>query len=156
MNSENKYLVLAGCSSFSIAFLHIVIIIGGGDWYRFFGTGEKMAEMAENGSLYPVVITMAIVLIFTIFGIYAFSGAGLIRKIPLTKAALIFISCFYLTRGIGSIPLILFVEHPSLREIGTKIGFIFVSSIVSLIVGLLYAIGTLKCWYGIVNNRKSK
>jgi putative oxidoreductase len=152
-NTDNTYLVLAGCCSFSIAILHIAIIIGGGDWYRFFGAGEKMAVMAENGSLYPIVITMAIILTFSIFGLYAFSGAGLISRLPFTKAVLFFISCGYLTRGIGGIPIILFVEHPYLNEINTRIGFIFVSSLLSLIIGVFYGIGTLTNWSSSANNK---
>ncbi len=35
MASKNFYLTLAGCLSFTAAILHMVIIIGGPDWYRF-------------------------------------------------------------------------------------------------------------------------
>ena len=88
MNTENKYLILAGCSSFFIALLHIVIILGRGVWYRFFGAGDKMAAMVQNGSLYPGFLT----------GLF--------------------------------------------------------SSLISLVVGLFCAIGTLKSWYRLVNNKK--
>lgn len=49
-------LVIAGSLSFLAALLHIIVVIGGPDWYRFFGAGESMAVMAERGSLKPTII----------------------------------------------------------------------------------------------------
>ena len=144
---DNKYLFFGGCCSFAISILHIAIIIGGGDWYRFFGAGEKLALLAENGSLFPIIVTLVIVLIFAFFGLYAFSGAGLVRELPMTKFVLVFISCVYLTRGVGSIPIILFVEHPYFTEISTRIVFVFASSILSLVIGVVYGVGTLSFWF---------
>lgn len=46
-------------------------------------------------------------------------------------------------KGVGTIPLILFVEQPYLSDMNTRIGFVFVSSVFSLIIGVLYGIGTL-------------
>lgn len=142
----NATLVVAGWCNFAIAALHLAIVIGGGDWYRFFGAGEKMAAMADNGSWAPMAITAAIILVFLVFGMYAFSGAGLVRKLPLTKGVLVVISCVYLTRGVGSLPVIVFVEHPLLAEMNTRIVFVFVSSVLSLVIGVLHGIGTLALW----------
>jgi len=146
MKTGNPCLVVAGCCSVAIAALHIAIVIGGGDWYRFLGAGEDIAAMAENGSWFPMGLTLAIILIFLVFGLYAFSGAGYLRRLPFTKTALVVISCIYLTRGIGSIPVIVFVEHPYLADMTTRIVFVFVSSVLSLIIGVLYGIGTLALW----------
>ncbi|VVS95624.1 hypothetical protein [Desulfoluna spongiiphila] len=142
----NPCLVVAGWCSVSIAALHVAIILGGGDWYRFVGAGKNMAAMAENGSWIPMGLTLTIILIFLMFGLYAFSGAGYVRSLPFTKAALVVTSCVYLTRGIGSIPVIVFVEHPYLADMTTRIVFVFVSSVLSLIIGVLYGIGTLALW----------
>ncbi len=43
-------LTVAASLSFIAAALHVAIIFGGGDWYRFFGAGEAMASLAESGS----------------------------------------------------------------------------------------------------------
>ena len=59
--------------------LHLAIIAGGPDWYRFFGAGEGMARMAERGMLKPALITLGIAAILAVWAAYAFAGAGLIR-----------------------------------------------------------------------------
>lgn len=49
---RNNLLVSAGYLSFFAALLHVSCIFGGPSWYRFFGAGEHMAQMAANGDLY--------------------------------------------------------------------------------------------------------
>ncbi len=139
MNETNLLLIIGGVLSFLAALLHIGIIIGGASWYRFFGAGEKMATMAETGSWYPTVVTLIITVVLFIWGLYAFSGAGLIRTLPLLKIGLVVISVIYLTRGLAFIPALLIMPD--------KVdAFIVWSSLISLVFGLCYAIGTQKIW----------
>ena len=51
----NKPLIFGGVGSMLAASLHIAIIIGGPEWYRFFGAGERMATLAGQGSLIPTI-----------------------------------------------------------------------------------------------------
>lgn len=101
MQMKNPFLLAAGCASFLIAVLHVFIIIGGAEWYRFFGAGEQMATLAEQGSLEPVFITLFVTLVFTVWGLYAFSGAGMIRALPLRKSILIVIASILTLRGLA-------------------------------------------------------
>lgn len=135
----NKSLVIAGGLSAIASVLHIGIIIGGASWYRFFGAGEEMASMAERGMLTPHVITAGIALVLMLWALYAFSGAGLIPKLPLMKWALALISAIYLLRGLVLLPLWIFI--PS--QLTT---FMLVSSVICLGYGLFYAIGTKQVW----------
>ncbi len=57
---RNPWLIAAGVLSAAAALLHLAIVAGGPDWYRFFGAGEGMARMAERGLLRPTLITLAI------------------------------------------------------------------------------------------------
>jgi hypothetical protein len=107
----NKYLLLGGTFSILAALLHIAIIMGGPDWYRFWGAGEKMAVMAENGSWLPAILTFIIFLILFLWGLYAFSGAGLIKRLPFLKTALVLISLIYLIRGLSLVILLLSPSH---------------------------------------------
>ncbi|MEE9309443.1 MAG: hypothetical protein V3U64_00335 [Cocleimonas sp.] len=140
MNEANKFLMTGGVLSIIASLLHIGIIIGGASWYRFFGAGEKMATMAEKGSWYPTVVTFIIAAVLFIWGFYAFSGSGLLAiKFPLLKMALIAISAVYLLRGLAFIPALLIMPD--------KIdAFIVWSSLISLVFGLCYAIGTYQVW----------
>ena len=79
MKQANKLLLFGGLLSAIAALLHIAIIIGGPQWYRFFGAGEELALMAEKGSWYPAVLTFGIAVVLLLWALYAFSGAGLIR-----------------------------------------------------------------------------
>jgi hypothetical protein len=134
----NKYLLSGGTFSILVALLHIAIIIGGPDWYRFWGAGEQMATLEENGSLLPDLLTFFIIVIFLIWGLYAYSGAGLIRRLPLLKTALMVISSIYTIRGLLLVNDILGPEHLT--------SFILWTSMVSLMAGLIHFIGIKQIW----------
>ncbi len=138
----NKYMVLGGICSIFVALLHIAIIIGGPEWYRFFGAGETLAKLAEQGSWIPVLVTFGIIGILFIWGLYAFSGAGLIKKLPLLKLALVSISIIYIVRGVALFP-VLIIEQEAVDSL------LIWSSLASLIIGVAYAIGTKQVWSSI-------
>ena len=97
---RNPWLIAGGVLSTAAALLHLAIIAGGPDWYRFFGAGERMARMAELGLLRPALITLGIAAILAVWAAYAFAGAGLIRRLPLMRTALLAITAIYLLRGL--------------------------------------------------------
>ena len=147
MTIKNKWLFAGGICSLLVAVLHIFIIIGGAEWYRFFGAGEAFAQMDEAGSLFPALATSGITLVFALWGAYGFSGAGTIRRLPLLRIALVLIAGIYLLRGIGGIPLVLFGSDAYLQELSESPTFLLASSLVSLAFGVLYAIGTKQMWH---------
>ena len=139
MKKANKLLLFAGVLSGVAALLHVAIIIGGAQWYRFFGAGEELASMAESGSWYPAVLTGAIAVVLLVWALYAFSGAGLIRRLPFLKVGLVVISALYLIRGLAFIPV--YLMRPEMVD-----GFLVWSSFICLVYGLSYAIGTRQVW----------
>ena len=134
---RNTWLIVGGLLSAAAAVLHITVIFGGPDWYRFFGAGEPMAQMAERGSLMPAIVTAAVAIILAIWAAYAFAGAGLIRRLPLMRTALVVISSIYLLRGLLIIPLFF---QPRATA------FDYWSSLIVLGFGLVYALGTANAW----------
>ena len=134
-----KWLISGGLLSAAASLIHVATIFGGGDWYRFLGAGEEMARAAERGSAMPAVVTAAIALILLAWALYAFSGAGLIRRLPLLRTGLVVISAIYLLRGLALLPLL--VLRP--RAINS---FAIVSSTIVLVYGLVYALGTWREW----------
>lgn len=134
-----KLLLIGGTLSLIASFLHIGVIVGGPDWYRFFGAGEDMARMAEKGLVYPAIITLGIALLLAVWAYFAFAGAGLGWKPPLMRTGLIVISGIYLLRGLALFPLLVFAPD--------KVnGFAVWSSMIVLVYGLFYAVGTWKVW----------
>jgi hypothetical protein len=141
-SERNGWLITAGLLSAGAAILHIGVIFGGPAWYRFFGAGEAMARLAEQGSARPALTTLVIALILSIWALYAFAAAGLVRRLPLMRTALVAITTIYLLRGLLLFPLLIFKP-----EAATE--FVVWSSLVVLAYGTAYAVGTWRAWPGL-------
>ncbi|HEX9954713.1 MAG TPA: hypothetical protein VGB48_05785 [Allosphingosinicella sp.] len=136
---RNPWLIAGGFLSAIAALLHLAVIAGGPDWYRSVGAGEEMARMAEQGLLRPALYTVAIASLLAIWSLYAFAGAGRIRRLPLMRTALVIISAIYLLRGLAVIPL--WLLRPGLVD-----AFAIWSSLIVLVYGIAYAVGTWRAW----------
>lgn len=135
----NKFLLVGAGLSGIASLLHVGCIIFGGSWYRFLGAGEQMAQMSEQGHWYPVVVTSFIALVLAIWSLYALSGAGVIRKLPLLRLGLCVITGIYLLRGFLFVP---FAEYFP----GNSLSFWLWSSAICLIIGIVYAVGVKQTW----------
>ena len=133
------WLTAAALLSAAAALLHLAVIAGGPDWYRFFGAGEEMARMAGRGSATPPLITLAISAVLAMWSAYALAGAGRIRRLPLMRAALAAISAVYLLRGLFLVPVL--AKHGTAAD-----RFAVWSSLVVLCIGITYAVGTFRAW----------
>lgn len=131
------FLITGGILSFCISVLHVGIIYAGAKAYRYFGAGEKMAQMAESGSRRPGIITSGIASVFLIFSIYAFSAVNLIPELPYIKMVLPVIGGLYLLRGSALlyqiITLLIFKKPVEFKDI--------IFSLVSLLLGIIYFTG---------------
>jgi hypothetical protein len=136
---RNTWLIVGGGLSAAAALLHLAVIVGGPDWYRFFGAGEAMARGAERGSLVPPLVTFGIAMGLAVWAAYAFSGAGLIRRLPLLRTALVLITSVYLLRGLILFPAL--ALRPELLD-----AFAVWSSLIVLGYGAAHAVGTWRAW----------
>jgi hypothetical protein len=134
------WLIAAGSASAAAALLHLACIVGGADWYRFFGAGEPLARMAERGAWTPHLLTLAIAAILAGWSAYAFSAAGLIAPLPLLRTALVAITAVYLLRGCA-----LFAPAAMSRP-DLSAAFLFWSSAVVLAIGVIHLIGLVLAW----------
>lgn len=137
--ARNHALVIGGLLSVAASLLHIACIFGGPDWYRFFGAGEAMATMAERGSMTPTLLTLGIAAILALWAAYAFSGAGLLPRLPLLRTGLVVISAIYLLRGLALIPALL-INGADVMP------FMLWSSLIVLVYGIVHAVGTWTAW----------
>lgn len=144
---RNPWLICGGWLNLAAATVHIACIFGGPDWYRFFGAGEPIARAAERGSWVPPLMTLAIAIVLAIWAAYAFAGAGLIRRLPLMRTALVVISAIYLARGL------LIASPSSFNRPDLSADFMLWSSLIVLIYGIVHAIGTWRAW-GYLSARK--
>jgi hypothetical protein len=135
--SYNMVLVAAAFLSAIASVLHICIIFGGPDWYRFFGAGEPFARAAEQGRRYPAIVTAGIAAVLALWAAYALSGAGVIAPLPLLKPVLLAITAVYLLRaGVG-------ILMPRL-SVGRSRVFMLWSSLICLGYGIVHLIGVVQ------------
>lgn len=139
MTRSNPWLIAGGWLSLAASALHIGCIFGGGDWYRFFGAGEALARADERGEWGPALLTFGIAAGLAIWAAYAFAGAGIIRRLPLMRTALVVISAIYLARGLMLVPVMLKIPYRDAP-------FDYWSSLIVLIYGIVYALGTWRAW----------
>jgi len=143
MNAGTRLLVTAGTLSVCVAGLHVAILFLGGPAYRYFGAGERMARMAERGSIEPTFIAAALILIFAAWAAYAFSGAGLIAPLPRLRLVLLLIGLVYAIRGLFVVPQLSF--WLSAGAAGVPFRHVLFSA-ASLAVGCIYLLGTARAW----------
>jgi putative oxidoreductase len=140
-SNRDHWLLCGGLLSGVASLLHVAIIFGGPEWYRFFGAGERMARLAARGSPYPMVVTAFIASILGIWAFYALSGVGIVGRLPFLRSGLVLIAAIYVCRGILGIPLILLMDHPYALELRGRMTFMVVSSVTCIVLAICYAVG---------------
>lgn len=142
------FLLTGGIGCMLISMLHIAIAVKGGAWYRFFGAGETIASLAENGSMVPAIITILLAIGFFLLGFYAFA-AHMQLRLPLHRRVLLTAGIVFTLRGFIIVPLIMAKNHFFITRFD-------IFSLVALLIGILYLTGTLLNWHYIpTKNHKS-
>ncbi|MCB2225097.1 MAG: hypothetical protein KQH53_00350 [Desulfarculaceae bacterium] len=134
-------LILAGLMCLALALLHLEIIIMGAPAYVYFGAGERMAELAREGSWLPGLLTALVALLLAIFGAYALAGGGAIRRLPWLRPMLLGVCAVFLVRGALAVPQ--GVSWLGGGGTGKELSF----SLFSLLLGLLFAWGLVIRWH---------
>ena len=137
--SARPWLLAAAWMSVAASGLHLAAILGGPDWYRFFGAGEEIAQAAERGSAAPAIMTIIIAGVLAGWAVYAFGAAGVIRRWPLMRTALFAIAAVLLARST-----LAFV--PSVWAPEQSMAFRIWSSVICFVMGGCFAIGLWKAW----------
>jgi len=133
------FLLIAASVSFFVVVLHVVIAIIGPSAYTFFG-GERLARIAVSGSFAPVIQTLSLAAVHSLFGLYGLSGAGVIRRLPLLTVGLFAIGGMYAFRGLSAIP-----QGLQILQDPDSLPFrVLFYSLVSLATGCAYIAGTVK------------
>lgn len=108
-------LQLAATLDFLAAALHLYVIWWGPDGYRFFGAGERLAQMAERKHPWPVIVTLLITGILIVWGLYCLTLDGLALPLPWVEPIMLIITAVYLIRGIYPLimsPFVAFFRTP--------------------------------------------
>ncbi len=132
----NYLLILGGWFSLAFAIFQISAIWWPPDVLKYFGGPVTM--QATRPGLYAVVC-LVVGLIIAVCGIYALSGAGKIRRLPLLRTALVAITAIYLLRGLQLVADIVIIQ----RNPGQGQAHFAVFSAIALCIGLVHLGGTI-------------
>ncbi|MGH8079757.1 MAG: hypothetical protein ACREP7_04210 [Lysobacter sp.] len=135
----DRMLLAAGSLSGLAALLHLGCIAFGAPWYRALGAGEGMARAAAAGHPRPTIMALVIASILALWALYAFSAAGAMRRLPLTRTALSLITAVYLVRGVAAPAMTTLFPDRSLN-------FWIWSSAICLTIGVVHLIGLIQVW----------
>jgi hypothetical protein len=135
----NGLLITGAALSGVAALLHLACIAVGASWYRLLGAGERMARLADAGHWYPTTAAAVIAGVLLVWALYALSGAGVIGRLPLRRAALCAITGIYLLRGLGFVALM--GHFP-----GNTRAFWFWSSAICFGIGAVHFVGVRQAW----------
>jgi hypothetical protein len=135
-----KLLTLAGVLSFAVALFQALIEFSP-SLSLYFGAPEALVK-----NVYALImVSFLIAGILAGFGIYAISGAGHIRTLPLLNQVLIVTSIIYILRGLLVVPELIVVF--GIIDVSIPVAPRFVLfSLGSLFIGLVYLTGTIGGW----------
>jgi len=143
MLNKVNYLRLGGILSFLVALFQAIISFSP-SWSLYFGAPEELI----SNSLLLIFSGIVVSIIFLIFGLYGLSGAGDIRHLPLERNVLLGIASIYTLRGsLIILQLLILLSFVQSKEVITLP--LILSSIVSLIIGIIYFIGIKNNWHNL-------
>jgi hypothetical protein len=129
-----KFLIIAATIAAATAIAHMSCIFLGPQCYAIQMAPPQIIESAMNGTLLAPVATTIISAVFIVLGLYALSGARVIRTFPLLTLGIYTISTLCIIRGL--LPLQLWLRHPE------KVNdFVLYVGLLWLATGLLYLFG---------------
>jgi len=132
-NIQSKLLISAGGIASASAIWHLLCIFGGPSWFVFARAPQQIIDSAQQGTLLAPIGTIVVASLMFACTIFAFSAAGLIRKVPLLKPALIIIAAICTLRGLIAIPTFISVTGADIWQI--------IASTVWFYVGICFTAG---------------
>jgi hypothetical protein len=143
MKHSNYLLILAGLLCFGFAVFQVAIGIVP-EWSAYWGAGD---ELTSNRPLL-LGASLVVALLCVVAGLYALSGAGLLRRLPLLRTGLLVVGILCTLRGIAFVLLLLTVLGV-LPSTGPILTTAWQSSFVFLLIGLSYLFGLAYGWRSI-------
>ncbi|MBA3329804.1 MAG: hypothetical protein H0T39_02830, partial [Actinobacteria bacterium] len=90
---------LGGWANLAIAAGHLVALGWAWTVFRWVDIEEPMRDLADQNAALPYLLTLVVAAFFLVFGLYALSAAGDLRRLPLLRPVLGFVAIVYLLRA---------------------------------------------------------
>ena len=134
LNFGILFLVMAALIAIATAVAHLSCIYFGPECYSVQMAPPFVVKWAQEGSYLAPLAAVVVSSVFIVMGLYALSGAGLIRRLPLLKLGLYTISAVCIIRGLLGMQL--WLRHQKQIDVS-----IFYAGVVWFIAGLLFLFG---------------
>ena len=123
-----------GWANLAIAAGHLVALGWAWTVFRWVEIDEPMRDLADQNAALPYFLTLFVAAFFLVFGLYALSAAGDLRRLPLLRPVLGCVASIYMLRvtPLGGISDLLAGD---VKQI--------VFALIALLIGLCYASGFL-------------
>ncbi len=132
---RNTFLLVGGYFSLAFAAFQISGVFWSPNAIQYFG---GPAELSKTKPVIYALLCLAVAAIVAVLGLYALSGAGKIRRLPLLRTILTTTTLIYVLRGLLLIPqLPIVIRQPGLIRFA-------VFSVISLCVGLVHLGGLIR------------
>jgi hypothetical protein len=126
---RNSLLLAGGCFSLAFAVFQVSAMFWPAGAIRYFG---GPAELSQARPAVYASICVVVAVMVAVCGLYALSGAGLFRRLPLTRTVLGVTTGVYLLRGLLLVPqLPIVIRHPEFIRFAAF-------SAISLCVGVVH------------------
>ncbi len=150
MKSSTPSLTLAGGLSLAVALFQAALAVSPSLSADF----GAPAELVSNP---PLLLIAGLVMagVFAVCGLYGLAGAGHMRRLPLLRLGLLCIGGVYTLRGLPGVTLLMVVLNilPSSQAVPAQA---LASSLVALVIGLLYLLGTIAGWKRLSNLERNQ
>jgi hypothetical protein len=138
---DSPLLVIAGSLGLAVALLHAVIAFSPA-LCRTFGAPESFVA---RGPVVVAVVTLLLSAVFATWGLYAFSGAGWLPRLPFLAPALVGIGAIFTARGLAMFLQLLVRAGVIRRQVPAAPRDVAFSA-ASLLIGIAYLAGTVARW----------
>jgi hypothetical protein len=138
---DSPLLVIAGSLGLAVALLHAVIAFSPA-LCRTFGAPESFVA---RGPVVVAVATLLLSAVFATWGLYAFSGAGWLPRLPFLAPALVGIGAIFTVRGLAMFLQLLVRAGVIRRQVPAAPRDVAFSA-VSLLIGIAYLAGVFARW----------
>ena len=145
MSKSRLLLKLGAYCNFGIALLHLMFIVAREKELRYFGAPIWVLDLHRERRGAFVLLLIGMACVFVLVALYAFSGVGSIRRLPLLRTCLVVIGAIFALRGLLVIAEVIIIVR---RYSGDYLQYVHfpVMSLFALCVGFFYLAGAAGNW----------
>lgn len=142
---SRAWLLVAALGSTIGALLHVVVALSRrADWVAYFRAPAAIIRLVHDGNWLGALIGLLIAALMQLAGLYAFSAAGIVWRLPMMKTALVVLAVIGTVRGLA-IPISLLFSPTLIKQYAM---FDWVAATIWGSLGICFALGAARTFIG--------